>query len=190
MLMFWIFKACTSTFAYYKLYQRKLKVITRKKYTLNFLIRPLNFFGRTREDSIHFHGSPKKNPETVSKYEGHTSSAKLLSVSSGKAYSKQMCLYKPWKSKTLAFFDDKRSKSGPRNFFKDFGCIILFKTLTGLIRAINRTNSWLNQTCRGDKRCQWRKEDHDSSRGPPKKNAQMLKMNAVIYKAPLRQHNL
>ena len=80
-----------------------------------------------------------------------------------------MCLYKPWKSKTLAFFDDKRSKSGPRNFFKDFGCIILFKTLTGLIRAINRTNSWLNQTCRGDKRCQWRKEDHDSSRDPPKK---------------------
>ena len=139
------------------------------------MIRPLNFFGRTREDSIHFHGSPKKNPETVSKYEGHTSSAKLLSVSSGKAYSKQMCLYKPWKSKTLAFFDDKRSKSGPRNFFKDFGCIILFKTLTGLIRAINRTNSWLNQTCRGDKRCQWRKEDHDSSRDPPKKkNAHML----------------
>ena len=75
MLMFWIFKACTSTFAYYKLYQRKLKVITRKKYTLNFLIRPLNFFERTREDSIHFHGSPKKNPEAVSKYEGHTSSA-------------------------------------------------------------------------------------------------------------------
>ena len=86
-----------------------------------------------------------------------------------------MCLYKPWKSKTLAFFDDKRSKSGPRNFFKDFGCIILFKTLTGLIRAINRTNSWLNQTCRGDKRCQWRKEDHDSSRDPlQKKNAQAL----------------
>ena len=99
--MFWIFKACTSTFAYYKLYQRKLKVITRKKYTLNFLIRPLNFFGRTREDSIHFHGSPKKNPETVSKYEGHTSSAKLLSVSSGKAYSKQMCLY------TVFFFSKK-----------------------------------------------------------------------------------
>ena len=69
------FQGLCNTFAYYKLYQRKLKVITRKKYTLNFLIRPLNFFERTREDSIHFHGSPKKNPEAVSKYEGHTSSA-------------------------------------------------------------------------------------------------------------------
>ena len=102
-----------------------------------------------------------------------------------------MCLYKPWKSKTLAFFDDKRSKSGPRNFFKDFGCIILFKTLTGLIRAINRTNSWLNQTCRGDKRCQWRKEDHDSSRDPPKKkNAQLVTSYSLVTLKKLKKLNL
>eukprot|EP00493_Phyllostaurus_siculus_P025501 UN25845 len=35
---FGIFKACISNFAYYNLYQRKLKAITRKKYALHFLI--------------------------------------------------------------------------------------------------------------------------------------------------------
>ena len=75
MLMFGIFKAYTSKFAYYKLYQRKLKVITRKKYALHFLIRPLDFFGGTREDESNLHESPPKNVEAVSKNEGHTSSA-------------------------------------------------------------------------------------------------------------------
>ena len=46
----------------------------------------------------------------------------------------------PW-----AFFDDKPSKSRLRNFFKDFGCIILFKIFKGLIRAMNRTYSWPNE---------------------------------------------
>ena len=43
-------------------------------------------------------------------------------------------------TKKKEFFDDKPSKRRLKNFFKDFECIILFKTLTGLIRAINRTN--------------------------------------------------
>ena len=43
--------------------------------------------------------------------------------------------------KNQHFFHDKSSKSRPRKIFRDFGCIILFKTLTGLIKAINRTNS-------------------------------------------------
>ena len=71
---------------------------------------------------------------------------------------------------SINFFDDKPSKSRPRNFFKDFGCIVLFKTLTILIRAIIRLNPWPNQTCKGDKLCQWKKEEHDCSRAhPPKK---------------------
>jgi len=53
MRIFGIFKACISTFVYYNLYKKKLKVITRKKYTLHFMIRPLDFLGGTREDSIH-----------------------------------------------------------------------------------------------------------------------------------------
>ena len=75
MFIFGIFKACISNFAYYNLYQRKPKTITRKKYALHFLIRPLDFSLEIREDSIHLHGSPKKNLETVSKNEGYISSA-------------------------------------------------------------------------------------------------------------------
>jgi len=66
-------------------------------------------------------------------------------------------------------FHDKPSKSRPRKIFRDIGWIILIKKLTGLIRAINRTNSWTNQTCRGEKRCQWRKEQPDVTKTPPKK---------------------
>ena len=69
------FKACISNFADYNLYQRKVNVITRKKYALYFLIRPLDFSLETREESIHLHESPKKNLEVVSKNKGHTSSA-------------------------------------------------------------------------------------------------------------------
>jgi len=75
MLMFEIFKACTSKFAYYKLYQRKLKLITRKKYAFHFLIRPLDFSLEIHEDESNLHKSPQKNLETVSKNEGHTSLA-------------------------------------------------------------------------------------------------------------------
>jgi len=67
MLMFGIFKACTSKFAYYKFYQRKLKVITRKKNALHFLTRPLDFSLEIREDESNLHESPPKNLETVSK---------------------------------------------------------------------------------------------------------------------------
>ena len=69
------FKACISNFADYNLYQRKLNVITRKKYALYFLIRPLDFSLEIREESTHLHESPKKNLEAVSKNKGHTSSA-------------------------------------------------------------------------------------------------------------------
>ena len=47
-----IFKACISNFADYNLYQRKVNVITRKKYALYFLIRPLDFYLETREDEL------------------------------------------------------------------------------------------------------------------------------------------
>ena len=70
MFIFGIIKACISYFTNYNLYQMKLKVITRKKYALYFLIRPLDFFLETREDSIHLHGSPKKNLEADQKMKG------------------------------------------------------------------------------------------------------------------------
>jgi len=66
-LIFGIFKAYISNFANYNLYQRKLKVITRTKNTLHFLIRTLGFFGGTREDSVQFYESLKKNLKVVSK---------------------------------------------------------------------------------------------------------------------------
>ena len=44
------FKACISNFSDYNLYQRRVNVITRKKYALYFLIRPLDFSLETRED--------------------------------------------------------------------------------------------------------------------------------------------
>ena len=37
------FKACINNFTDYNLYQRKLNVLTRKKYALYFLIQPLDF---------------------------------------------------------------------------------------------------------------------------------------------------
>ena len=63
-----------SNFTYYNIYQRKLKVVTRKKYALRFFIRPLDFSLETREHSNPFHKSLEKNLEVVSKNEGHTSS--------------------------------------------------------------------------------------------------------------------
>ena len=63
-----------SNFAYYDLYQRKLKAITRKNYAIHFLIQPLDFSLEIREDESDLHGSPKKNLEAVSKNKSHTSS--------------------------------------------------------------------------------------------------------------------
>ena len=54
-----------SNFTDYTLYERKLKVITRKKYALRFFIRPLDFSLETREHSNHFHKSLEKNAEVV-----------------------------------------------------------------------------------------------------------------------------
>ena len=50
-------------------------------------------------------------------------------------------------------------KVASENYFRDFGCIIFIKILTGLISAIIGTNTWPNQTCKfwRDKQCQWRK---------------------------------
>ena len=44
-----VFKAFISNFAYYNLYQRKLKGITWKKYAVHFSIRPLHFSLKTSE---------------------------------------------------------------------------------------------------------------------------------------------
>ena len=41
MRIFGIFTDCIGTFVYHNLYKRKLIVITRKKYTLHFIMRPL-----------------------------------------------------------------------------------------------------------------------------------------------------
>ena len=75
MFIFGHFKACISNFAGCNLYQSKLNVITRKKYALYFLIRPLDFYLEIREDSTYLHVSPNKNLEAVSKNKGYTSSA-------------------------------------------------------------------------------------------------------------------
>ena len=75
MFIFGHFKACISNFAGCNLYQSKLNVITRKKYALYFLIRPLDFSLETREDEWTLHESPKKNLEAISKNKGHTSSS-------------------------------------------------------------------------------------------------------------------
>ena len=75
MFIFGIFRDCISNFANYNLYQRKLKVITGKKYALYFLIQPLDFSLETRQESIYLHESPKENLEDVSKNKRHTSSA-------------------------------------------------------------------------------------------------------------------
>ena len=83
-LIFGIFKACTSNFAYYNLYQRILKICTRNKYVLHFLIRTQHFSLEIRENESNLHRRLKKNLEAVSKNEAHTASAKLFSVSLGK----------------------------------------------------------------------------------------------------------
>ena len=57
MFIFGIFKACISNFAKYNLYQRKLEVITRQKYALNFFIQPLDFIVEIRQYSIHLYES-------------------------------------------------------------------------------------------------------------------------------------
>merc|ERR1712219_26027 len=49
MFIFGHFEACISNFTDYNLYQRKLNVLTRKKYALYFLIRPLDSYLETRE---------------------------------------------------------------------------------------------------------------------------------------------
>ena len=67
MFIFGIFKLYISNFVYYNLYQRIMKAITRKKYAIHFLIRPLHISLEIREDPIHLHGSPKKNLDALSK---------------------------------------------------------------------------------------------------------------------------
>ena len=52
-----------------------MKAITRRKYAIRFLIRPLDFYLETREDELSLHESTNKNLEAVSKNKGHTSSA-------------------------------------------------------------------------------------------------------------------
>ena len=47
---FAVLKAFISNFTYYNLYQRKLKVIARKKYAIHFLIQPLDFYLETFTD--------------------------------------------------------------------------------------------------------------------------------------------
>ena len=54
-----------SNFADYNLYQRKLNVLTRQKYVLYFLTRPLDFYLETREDELSLHVSLNKNKEAV-----------------------------------------------------------------------------------------------------------------------------
>ena len=75
MFIFGIFKLYISNFAYYNLYQSKLKAITRKKYDIHFLIRTLDFSLEFREDESDLDGSPKKNVESVNKHQWPTSSA-------------------------------------------------------------------------------------------------------------------
>jgi len=75
MLIFSIFKAFIGTFAYYNLCQRKLKVISRKKYALPILILPLDFSLEIHKIEQNLHESPQKNLESVSENEGYSSSA-------------------------------------------------------------------------------------------------------------------
>ena len=63
MFIFGIIKAFISNFIDYILYERKLEVITRKKYAFHFFIQPLDFSPETREDSIHLHEFLEKNLE-------------------------------------------------------------------------------------------------------------------------------
>ena len=51
-VIFGVLKVFISNFTYYNLYQRKLKVIARKKYALRFSIQPLDFSLETRKDSL------------------------------------------------------------------------------------------------------------------------------------------
>ena len=54
MFIFGHFKAFISNFIDYNLYQRKFNVLTRKKYALYFLIRPLDFSLEKPEDELSF----------------------------------------------------------------------------------------------------------------------------------------
>ena len=74
MFIFGILNLYISNFAYYNLYQRKLKAITRKKYAIHILIRPVDNSLEICEDLIHLHEFPKKNLQAVSKNEWHASS--------------------------------------------------------------------------------------------------------------------
>ena len=65
MFIFGIIKAFISNFTDYNLYERKLEVITRKKYALHFFIQPLDFSLETREDELNLHESLEKNLEVA-----------------------------------------------------------------------------------------------------------------------------
>ena len=65
MLISSIFKAFIGTFGYYNLCQRKLKVISRKKYALHILILPLEFSLEIHKDEHNLHESPPKKKPRV-----------------------------------------------------------------------------------------------------------------------------
>jgi len=137
------------------------------------LIRSLDCSLEIREDESNFHGSPKKNLEAVSKIKGillprNCFQFLLVKVMVG------TIAYTSLKNTKIKHFLTSHRKVALENFFKDFEWIILIKELTGLIIAINPTNSWLNQMCRGNKGCQWKREQPDVTRTRPKKDAQVL----------------
>ena len=88
MSIFDFLKTFISKITYYKIYQRELGIIARKKYALRFSIGPLRFSLGTPESSLNLLESLEKNVEVPWKNEGHTSSAQLRQVSFSKAYSK------------------------------------------------------------------------------------------------------
>ena len=63
--IFGIIKTFMSNVTDYNLYERKLEVITRKKYALYFSIQPLDFSLETCEDELNLHESLEKNLEIV-----------------------------------------------------------------------------------------------------------------------------
>ena len=75
MSIFDVLKTFISKITYYKIYQRELGIIARKKYALRFSIGPLRFSLGTPEDSLNLLESIEKNVEVPWKNEGHTSSA-------------------------------------------------------------------------------------------------------------------
>ena len=70
MFIFGIIKAFISNFTDYNLYERKLEVITRKKYDFHFFMRLLDFSLKTYENELNLHESLEKNLEAPWKTNG------------------------------------------------------------------------------------------------------------------------